>query len=518
MRRLQRVLVAIILLVALSIPSGCAVNPVTGRRELTVVSESYELDIGRKNYGPSRQMQGGDYKVDEALTAYVNGIGQKLAAVSDRRLPYEFVVINNSTPNAWALPGGKLAINRGLLLELKNEAELAAVLGHEIVHAAARHGAKNMERGMLLQGALLATGIAVSGNDYANQIVGVAQVAATLLNQKYGRDAEREADEYGMKYMSRAGYDPMAAVTLQETFVRLSKDKRQDWLTGLFASHPPSQERVEANRRYARLLPSKGVLGEETYRNALAGLRKTADAYAAHDKGREALGKGDLESAKSLARQAISTEPRESLFHALDGDISFKEKRFRKAHGQYSEALKRDSGFFYTHVQRGLTRLELGDKAGAQSDLKRSLDLLPTAVANNALGNIARSQGNRNAAMGYYRAAADSQSGPGRQALASLVQMDLPANPQNYLSVEGTLDPRGYLMVRIGNPTPVTVSNVQLRIRYRDPQGNMQETFRRVSAPIAAGKTASVPLGIGPFTDQESLSGLSITPVQASTN
>jgi hypothetical protein len=81
------------------------------------------------------------------LTPYVNEVGQKLAAVSKRKLPYEFVVLNSSVPNAWALPGGKIAVNRGLLTELKNEAELAAVLGHEIVHAAARHGAKAQERG-----------------------------------------------------------------------------------------------------------------------------------------------------------------------------------------------------------------------------------------------------------------------------------------------------------------------------------------------------------------------------------
>src|SRR5210317_1032321 len=114
---------------------GCAVNPVTGKNELSLISESQEISIGQKNYGPSRQMQGGDYNVNPELSVYVNTVGQKLARVSDRKLPYEFVVLNNSTPNAWALPGGKIAVNRGLLMSLENEAELAAVLGHEIVPA-----------------------------------------------------------------------------------------------------------------------------------------------------------------------------------------------------------------------------------------------------------------------------------------------------------------------------------------------------------------------------------------------
>ena len=220
-------LLLLILMIAILL-FGCATNPVTGKRELTLVPESYELSIGKKHYGPSSQMQGGYYSVDPTLVKYVKAVGQRLAVVSDRKLPYDFVVLNNSVPNAWALPGGKIAINRGLLVELKNEAEMAAVLGHEIVHAAARHGAKRMERGILLQVAILATGIATRDKDYSSLALGGALLASTLFSQKYGRDAEREADLYGMEYMKRAGYDPQAAVGLQETFVRLSKDRRQD--------------------------------------------------------------------------------------------------------------------------------------------------------------------------------------------------------------------------------------------------------------------------------------------------
>ena len=98
--------------------SGCATNPVTGKTELTLVSEAEEIAIGQQQYLPAQQAQGGQYKVDEQLTRYVNTVVERLAAVSDRPLPYEIIVINDSTPNAWALPGGKMAINRGLLLEL----------------------------------------------------------------------------------------------------------------------------------------------------------------------------------------------------------------------------------------------------------------------------------------------------------------------------------------------------------------------------------------------------------------
>src|SRR5690349_21474182 len=234
---------------ALGALTACGVNPVTGKKEIQFVSEAQELQIGEKNYSPTRQGEGGDLTVLPELTTYVNGIGQKLAAVSDRKLPYEFVVLNNSVPNAWALPGGKIAVNRGLLTALENESELAAVLGHEIVHAAARHGAKAQERGTLMQAGLAVAqiGAVVEGVDQnvAGMLLQGAGVGAQMAQMKYGRDQELEADQYGMRYMKRAGYDPTGAVTLQEKFVKIANegDHKQSWVEGLFASHPPSTER-----------------------------------------------------------------------------------------------------------------------------------------------------------------------------------------------------------------------------------------------------------------------------------
>src|SRR5690606_20059217 len=280
-----------ILAFALATLASCTINPVTGERELALVSAENEVAIGEQQYAPSRQMQGGDYVTDPALTAYVAGVGQRMAEVSDRALPYEFVVLNSSVPNAWALPGGEIAVNRGLLLELDSEAELAAVLGHEIVHAAARHGAQSMQRGMILQGALLATAIATadSGN-YSGLAIGAASIGAQLINQRHGRGAELESDLYGTRYMAEAGYDPQAAVALQQTFVRLSEGRgNEGWLAGLFASHPPSTERVERNRETVATLPAGGELGRDRYHAAIAGIVATRPAYEAHDEGRKAL-------------------------------------------------------------------------------------------------------------------------------------------------------------------------------------------------------------------------------------
>lgn len=484
---------------------GCAVNPVTGKRQLRIIPESQELRIGEEQYVPSRQMQGGDYEVDPSLTEYVNSVGQRLAAVSDRKLPYEFVVINNSIPNAWALPGGKIAVNRGLLIELENEAQLAAVLGHEIVHAAARHGAQGMERGMMLQGAVAVAGIASGGSSYANLAVQGAQMAAGLVNQKYGRDAERESDFYGMHYMSRAGYDPGAAISLQEVFVRLSEDRNTDWLSGLFSSHPPSQERVDSNRETAKTLPTTGELGAERYQAKIAHLMKTRNAYAAHDEGRKALNEGKTAEALTLAKQANGIEPREGLFDALVGDVYLSQRQYQQALTNYDNAVKDNDKFFYFYVQRGLAKDKLGDRSGARKDLEKSTDFLPTATALNALGKLALTQGKQQEAIEYFKEAGASNSEPGREAARSLVILDLPLHPNGYLRTSGQLNQHRMVVVQIANPTPVSVRDVNVRVRYPDSQGRAREVVKEVKGTIAPGKSALIDVGIGPVEDSQLL-------------
>ncbi len=494
---------------------GCATNPVTGKRELGLVPKSYELKIGDQQYLSSRQMQGGDYVIDPELTKYVNGVGQRLAAVSDRKLPYEFVVINNSVPNAWALPGGKIAVNRGLLTELNSEAELAAVLGHEIVHAAARHGAKGMERGILLQGAAAVAGIASQGTSFANLAVRGAQTAAGLINQKYGRDAEKESDLYGMKYMSRAGYDPRAAISLQETFVKLSEGKETDWLSGLFSSHPPSKERVAANRVTAKTLPESGELGTQRYKSKIAHLIQTKDAYDALDKGDKALSEGKTKEALALAQQAIRGEPKEGHSHALIGDVHMKQNQYQNAITSYNKAVRLNSEFFYYYMQRGLNKQKLGDQQGARTDLEKSAKLLPTATALNALGNMSLAQGNRQKALGYFRDAATSNSGPGRQAAQSYVRLDMRENPNNHIKTRVSLNQKRFVIITATNRAPIPVRDVKVKIRYPDPKGKDREMVKDVRRILSSGKSTIVETGIGPVEDPMMLRYMRVSVVNA---
>jgi len=485
--------------------SGCGVNPVTGKKEIQFVSEAQELQIGQQNYSPTRQSEGGDLTVLPQLTAYVNGVGQKLAAVADRKLPYEFVVLNNSVPNAWALPGGKIAVNRGLLTELKNEAELAAVIGHEIVHAAARHGAKAQERGTIMQVGLAAAqiGAAVGGVDsnLAGLMLGGAGLGAQMIQMKYGRDQELESDLYGMKYMKRVGYDPWGAVTLQETFVRLSSEggaKQQSWMEGLFASHPPSTERVERNTQTAQELGRGGDLGAERYAAQMAELQKMKPAYDKYDKAVAAASKKDFATAKSLANEAAKAVPREGRFQELLGELALAEKQPQAALPYYRKAIELNPNYFGSYLGAGVAQLQAGDKAKAEEWLTKSAELLPTAPAAYYLGNISRDRGDAAKARQYYQAAAGSNSNIGKAAAAEYMKMDLPQNPGNYVAAAGQFDAQGRLLVVVQNRSPLPLRAIQVTPVLIDSSGRVVQQGNpiRLNATLKSGEQTAAPSGI----------------------
>ena len=456
------------LLIAVAISftiTACGTNPVTKKKEFQFVSQDKEIAIGKDNYSPARQSQGGDYVIDPELTAYVQGIGKRLGAVSDRpELPYEFVVINDSTPNAWAMPGGKIAFNRGLMYELNSEAELAAVMGHEIVHAAARHGAKSMERGIFLQGAMIAVGIGAQNTDYANLIVGGSQLGAQLISSKYGRDAESESDLYGMQYMKKAGYDPAAAVTLQETFVRLSKDRESNFITGLFASHPPSPERVAANKVTLAKMGAGGEMGKEVYAQKVGKLKATQAAYKSYDDAIVALKKNDAATATTLAQKAIAGEPREARFQELLGDIALQQKKPQEALAYYDKAIKMQPDYFKPHVQSGIALFNMGKKKEAEPYLIRANQLLPTAPGHALLGDIAEERGDIDGALQHYQVAASSNSQMGKEANERAVKLDLPRNPSKYIQSGAITDNAGNLFAAVQNNTSLPVGRVQVRL------------------------------------------------------
>jgi beta-barrel assembly-enhancing protease len=507
--RFQSVVMLTLVLGVAALMAGCGVNPVTGRNEIQFVSESEELQIGAKNYAPSRQSEGGDLTVVPELTAYVNEVGRRLAAVSDRKLPYEFTVLNNSVPNAWALPGGKIAVNRGLLTELHSEAELAAVLGHEIVHAAARHGAKAQERGTLLQAgmAVAQVGAAVGGVDsqVAGVLLGGAGIGSQMMQMRYGRDQELEADEYGMKYMKRAGYDPLAAVSLQETFVRLSEGRQEGWVQGLFASHPPSRERVERNRRTAASLGPGGEQGAERFASRVAPLLKLKPAYDKYDEAVAALNKKDYATARRLASEAARLAPQEGRFAQLQGDIELNDKKPREALPYYEKAQLVNPGYFGAYLGAGIAQYRLGNRPQAEEALRHSATLLPTAPAALYLGNVARDRGDTQAALSLYQSAAQSPDSFAQEAAVEAARLELKGNPNAYFAAAVQIDAFNRPVVVIQNRSRVPMTDIRATLVVVNDQGEIVESGQTLAVreTIAGGQSAVLDVGLASLSAEQ---------------
>lgn len=402
--------------------TGCVVNPVTGKSQLSLMSPEQEIATGAKNYAPSQQAQGGQYVVDPGLTAYVQKVGKKLAVVSDRpNLPYEFVVLNNDVPNAWAMPGGKLAINRGLLMYLEDEAQLAAVMGHEIVHAAARHGAQQQTQNMMMTAGVLLAGVVVAQkeSEYGLLAVGALGVGATAWQAKYGRDHELQSDEVGMKYMAKAGYDAQAAVELQEIFVKLSEGRNSNFIEGLFASHPPSQERVAKNRASATKYPG-GVRNKAEFQRAMAQVNKDKKAYQNYQKAQKLAGEKKYIDAMTYVDQSIAQQPKENLFWEMKGQLLLQQDKTQDAIGALDRAVQANPQYFKPYVYRGIAYNELGKRDLAEKDLLVSQRYLPTQIATYYLGDIALAKGNRAQAVQYYQQAAQGGGEIGEAAKGKL--------------------------------------------------------------------------------------------------
>ncbi len=240
-RHITRTKAAVLALLTCSlIAGGCSTNPATGKWEPILISESQEVAMGREAAPQFEQKFGGKVP-DGRLQAYVQEIGQSIAAVCDRKnLEYDYVLVSSEVPNAFALPGGRIFITAGLMSRMQNERELAAVLGHETGHVCAKHNVKGMQREMgtraILEVAARLAGLGKTAKD-------VAEVVRTMGMLRYSRTDEYQADQFGVRYMTRAGYNPWGMVELLTVLLNLN-DKEPGSLGEMFQTHPVSSKRI----------------------------------------------------------------------------------------------------------------------------------------------------------------------------------------------------------------------------------------------------------------------------------
>jgi len=232
--------------------AACATNPATKEHDIVLMSENQELELGQMAAAQvATQMH--LMPEENPLVQYVNKVGQRVAAVSDRpELFYRFHVVDNTTINAFALPGGYIYIYRGLLTHMNSEAELAAVLAHEVGHVTARHAVQRYTKAQAYRIGAMVTSIFVPVPQAVGQL---SDLIAGAVIQGYGRAAELQADELSIRYIAKAGYDVQATKRILETLKRLddldskikedTTGKRPEKYHGAFASHPETKQRIE---------------------------------------------------------------------------------------------------------------------------------------------------------------------------------------------------------------------------------------------------------------------------------
>ncbi|MCP4708742.1 MAG: M48 family metalloprotease [Planctomycetes bacterium] len=225
---LKKMLIVLILSVWV-LAAGCATNPVTGKNQLMLVGQDWELQVGRQ-YSPEVQKQLGGEIANWQLQNYVTSVGQKIAMVSHLpELEFHFVAVNDESVNAMALPGGYVFVTRGMLEQLTSEAQLAGVLAHETAHITARHSASAVSNQIGIDLVLSAAGQKASSGT-----MDIARMGAGLIGLSYNRTQERQADTIGLEYMVKAGYSPYGMVETIEILQQQNAVRPIE----LFSSHP----------------------------------------------------------------------------------------------------------------------------------------------------------------------------------------------------------------------------------------------------------------------------------------
>ena len=318
--RIEAVLVSV--LGAILLISGCVTNPITGKQQFSLLqgeSGKSQLISLTKQAAPSQFASDYGEVSDAQVVAYVNQVGRKLVATLTPAdtvfpdMPFNFHVVNAVYVNAYAFPDGTIAITRGMLAEMENEAQLAAVLGHEIAHVNCGHTASAMSKSTVYD--MLITGtqgyLASQGSSWADLAGTAGQLGSAVVLASYSRAQKREADEGGMLYMVRAGYDPQGMVQLQQLLVRLS-GANPSALEQMFSTHPMSTERLQTAQERARTQyagQNSGVLNREAYLAATASIRKNKEAFKSFAAAEAQLARKQYAAAKASAEQGLRLAP-----------------------------------------------------------------------------------------------------------------------------------------------------------------------------------------------------------------
>ena len=321
--------------------SGCTQSPTTGKSILVGMSEAQEKSIDQQ-VSPQQFSQDLGPVQDAAVNQYISSVGQRIDKLTHRpQMPYSYRVLNANYVNAYTFPGGAMGITRGILVDMNNEAELAALLGHELGHVNARHAAQRQGQAMVAQIAVVGANIAASNSEWGGLVAIGSQLGASALLSSYSRDNEREADALGQEYMVRAGYPASGMIALHQLLVDQEKEA-PGLLQTMFSTHPMNRERRDTAQRlaqgqYANTL--KRDAGRERFMDSTASLRLLKPTIKDCQQGEVALAGKQYGKAEAEFRDAVKKTPRDYAANLLLAQSLQAQSKTREAQ-RYAEAAK----------------------------------------------------------------------------------------------------------------------------------------------------------------------------------
>jgi predicted Zn-dependent protease len=293
--------------------SGCATSPVTGEKILVGMSAADERAVDARQ-SPHQFSQDLGAVQDEAVNAYVREVGARVQSQVHRPdLPYSVRVLNANYVNAYTFPAGAMGVTRGIMTELDDEAQLAALLGHEMGHVNARHAAQRQGQALVAQAALIGVAVAASDSQWAPLIGVGAQIGASALLASYSRDNEREADALGQAYMVRAGYPASGMTGLHQLLIDEQRSQ-PSLLATMFSTHPMSAERRDTAAREAQTTYAASLsrsAGRERFMDRTTSLRRLKPAIDACKNGETAMSRKAWRDAEAQFGRALALAPRD---------------------------------------------------------------------------------------------------------------------------------------------------------------------------------------------------------------
>ncbi|MEN2995270.1 MAG: M48 family metalloprotease [Thermodesulfovibrio sp.] len=350
------------------------IDPISGEKTYTLLSTEEEIRIGHKVIPSAINENDGVYP-DREVQNYIKEIGNKIAKVTPRKVDYQFYVVNSSQINAFALPGGPVFVTRGLLLNMDKESELAGVLAHELGHINARHHAKFLEKTYGMSMLLGILGIALQDSKYASAVMSLAQISAGLLQLKFSRDQENEADFLGVRFSYESGYDPRGLLTMFEKFKTLERGRTVEWLS----THPLPDTRIKnvqqiISQKYS--YSSSLIQDSERFHAIKAKIISTKDSYDYVEKAKKYIKSRNYNEALSLLDKAIEIYGSNQAY-TYRAFVNLNLNKYNNAISDADKAIQLDSFYFKPFLIKGIALTKMGKWRESIVTLNKAKQLLP---------------------------------------------------------------------------------------------------------------------------------------------